>query len=155
MPSFDPSQFLDATMDTPLQKRPPLPVNDYIGVLGEPTVRPWVSSKDPTKSGYAVDYPVEISVPADVADRLGLREPILRMKYGIMLDLTATGTIDQSPGANGALRRLREAVNMNKPGDSFSLRAVTGRTAKFRIGHREYPEGSGEMVDEITGITRA
>lgn len=156
MPAFDPATILGANLDQPMVKRPPVPVNEYLGVFGDPVTRTWVSPKDPTKSGIAVDIPVELSIPADVADRVGLREPTIKLKYGVMLDLTPTGTIDQAPGANAGLRRLREALDKNKPGDTFSFnRDVAGRTAKFKVGHREYPEGSGDLFEDIVGIARA
>lgn len=154
MSTFDPQSFLDATFDAPTVKRPPLPVGDYTALVGEPTMRPWVSAKDPTKSGIAADYMMEVDVPSDVAERLKLNTSTIKVKYGIMLDLTPTGGIDNSPGANGGLRRFREALNMNKPGDSFNLRMAQGKAVKVKIGHREYPEGSGDIFEEIVGLGR-
>jgi hypothetical protein len=155
MGAFDPNSFLEQSIDQPLVKRPPIPVGDYIGLIGDPDVRDWVSPKDPTKSGKAVDYPVEIQIPADVVERLNLRNPTLKLKLGIMLDLTPSGGIDQSQGANGGLRKLREALDLNKPGDSFNLRKPVGRTATFKIKHREYPEGSGDFFEDIAGVAKA
>ncbi len=154
MSAFDANSFLDVSLDQPLLKRPPLPVGDYVGIFGDAETRPWVSSKDPTKSGIAVDYPVTIDVPYDVQQSLGLDMPTIKLKYGVMLDLTPTGGIDQAPGKNGGLRRLREALDLNKPGVSFNLRQPTGKPARFKISHREYPEGSGDLFEDIVGIAK-
>ena len=121
----------------------------------EPESRPWVGVKDPTKSGVAVDIPVEVDVPPEVRERLGLTLPTIKTKYGFMLDLTPTGGIDQAPGMNRSIRNLREALDMNKPGDSFRLASVAGRVIRVKIGHREYPEGSGEFFEDVVGVAKA
>jgi hypothetical protein len=155
MSQFDPAAFLDATLDAPLVKRPPLPVGDYVAVIGSPTTRTWVSPKDPTKSGVAVDLPLTIEVPAETQSALGLTQATISSKDGIMLDLTPSGGIDSTPGKNGKLRRYRDALDMNKPGDKFSFRQMEGKVLKVKIGHREYPEGSGDLFEEVVGIARA
>lgn len=152
MTQFDPSTFLDATTTEESVKRPPIPVGDYTGVIGDLAVRDWVSKTDPTKSGKAVDVPITLDLPADVAESVGLNEPTLKVKDGIMLDLTAAGSIDYSPGKNGKLRKYREATNNNKAGQPFSMRQLSGRVITVKIGHREYPEGSGDLFEEVTGI---
>ena len=154
---FDPAAFLDYTADQPNVRRPPLKVGDYLGVFEEPEARTWVSSKDPTKSGFAADYQVSIEIPPGERERLGLeRDATIKCKYGIMLDTMPDGkTLDMGVGKNAGLRRLREALDMNKPGDRFNLRLVAGRVARFKIGHREYPEGSGDFFEDIVGISKA
>lgn len=154
MSTFDPATFLDATMDVPLVKRPPLPVGDYVGVMEEPVTRSWVGQKDPTKSGIAADYMIALDVPQHIQEELGLDTSTIKVKYGIMLDTNASGGLDTSPGKNGGLRRFREALDMNKPGQSFNLRMATGRPVKVKIGHREYPEGSGELFEEVLGLAK-
>lgn len=154
MSAFDPNTFLDQSMDVPLVKRPPIPVGDYQGLIGEPEVTTWVGQKDRTKSGMKAEFPVELQVPPDVVANLGLKANTIKLNYGIMLDTTPTGAIDQAQGANGGLRKLREALDMNKPGDSFNLRKAAGRIVTFKIKHREYPEGSGEFFEDIAGVAK-
>lgn len=155
MSVFDSKAFLDYTMDAPLVKRPPLPVGEYVGVIQEPKDRNWVSPNDPTKSGVALDYMIEVDVPRDYAERIGFTEPTIKVKYGVMLDIAPDGkSLDMAPGKNGGLRRLREAVNMNKPGDSFNPRAAVGRPVRVLLTHREYPEGSGDFFEEVKSIAK-
>ncbi len=151
--AFDPQSFLDATINEPLVKRPPLTAGrDFIGIIGEVKPRAWQGKKDPTQSGIAMDIPVEIDLSAypDEATRLGATK--VTLTDSIMLDLTEAGTIDNSPGKNGKLRRYRESLDMNKPGDVFSFRAMQGRPIKVKINHREY---QGDIFDEIGGVAKA
>lgn len=153
---FDPNTFLDFNMDVPLVKRPPVAAGEYVGIVQEPTARPWVSPNDPTKSGMAFDYMIELDVPKEEQDRIGLATGTIKVKYGVMLDLMPDGkSLDMGLGKNSGLRRLREAVDMNKPGDSFSPRTgATGRSVKVKISHREYPPGSGDLFEEVAGISK-
>lgn len=151
---FDAANFLDQETDQPLVRRPPLPVQDYIGIIGEVIQRPWVSKEDPTKSGFAVDFPIVLDIPQDIAEQVGLSTTQLTIKGGVMLDLTPDGSIDWSAGKNGATRRYREALDMNKPGDKFSFRQMQGRPIRVKIKLREYPQGSGEFFEDVDNVAR-
>lgn len=150
--TFDPAAFLDFTTTEESVKRPPLPIDDYTAVIGDLTTRSWVSPKDPTKSGIAIDVPLVIDVPGDLVESLGLRESTLTVKDSIMLDLTESGSIDMGPGKNGRLRKYREATNNNKAGQPFNARMLSGQVVTVKIGHREYPEGSGDLFEQVVGI---
>lgn len=151
MSQFDPATFLDATITEPCVKRPPLPVGDYTGVIGEVTSRAWTGKTDPTKSGIALDVAITLEIPAEVQAELGLTMSTLSMKDSIMLDLTAAGGMDLSPGKNGRLRQYREAIDMNKAGDSFSPRAMTGQVITVKINHEIYMD---EPKERIQGVAR-
>ena len=150
--SFDPSLFLDASISEPTVKRPPLPVGDYLGVIGEVTARNWTGKKDPSKSGVAWDVPLVIEVPAEVQASLGLTSSTLQFKDSIMLDLTPNNALDNAPGRNGGLRRYREACDLNKPGDSFSARQMTGKVVKVKITHELYND---EIMERVSGVTKS
>lgn len=155
MDQFNAQAFLDMTMDQPLVKRPPIPVDDYIAVIGEPTIRPWVSPKDSTKSGLAVDFQLSIEVPAEVQAKLGLEQSTVNVKDGFILDLNASGGLDTSPGKNSGLRRYRDATGQNVPGAPFKISDLGGKVVKVKIGHREYPEGSGDLFEDVKGVAKA
>lgn len=152
MSMFDPSTFLDATLEAPTEKRPPLPVGDYTAIVGEVKARAWQGRTDPTKSGIAWDIPLTIEIPAEVQAQLGLQQPTITLQDSIMLDLTEGGTIDNSPGKNRRLRVYREAVDLNKSGDSFSARKMQGKVVKVKISHDVY---EGSPVEKIAGVARA
>lgn len=149
MSQFDPVIFLDISINEPNVKRPPLPVGEYTAVIGEITSRAWTGKTDPTKSGIALDVALSVEVPAEIQTQLGITLSNLPMKDSIMLDLTAGGTIDNSPGKNGRLRQYREATDMNKVGDTFSARKLTGMVITVKITHEVY---EGEPKERISGV---
>lgn len=148
---FNPEQFLDVEMSEPTTKRPPLPPGDYIAMIGEVTAKPWQGKADPSKSGIRYVVPLVIEVPPAIQQQLGLSQSTIQLTDSIMLDLT-DGSLDNSPGKNSQLRRYREALNMNKPGDVFSARKMQGQPIKVKIGHEVY---QGEPVERIEGVTKA
>lgn len=154
MSNFDPSVYLDATITEPTVRRPPIPAGrEIVGVIQEiKTPRAWQGKQDPTKSGIAVDVPIKFDLSAypDLASLLGVTE--LVVSDSIMLDLTPQGGIDNAKGKNNKLRRYREALDMNKPGDTFSFRMMQGRLIKAKFGQKIV---DGEQFDQIDGVTRA
>lgn len=155
--AFDTSAFLDQTTTEQSVKRPPIPAGEYRGIIGELAPRPWVSQSDPTKSGMAFDVPITLDLPGDVAAAVGLTEPTLKVKDSIMLDLTDTvpPAIDYSVGKNAKLRKYRDATGNNVPGKAFSPRQLQGNVVTVKIGHREYPAGSGDLFEDVVGIAAA
>lgn len=155
---FDPQSFLDATIDAPSVRRPPLPVENpatpdrlYLAVLGEPKPRAWQGKTDPSRSGIAFDIPVKIDVPAELREKLGV-EAQVTLSDSIMLDLTEQGAIDNGPGKNRRLRIYREATDLNKPGDVFSFRKLEGRLVKVKIDHELY---QGDIMDRVGTVLKA
>ncbi len=148
---FDPAAFLEATLDAPTERRPPLPVDrDYTALIGEVKSRVWTKRDDPSKNGIAWDIPLTIEVPADMQNDFGL-PPTITLTDGIFIDVTPQGTIDNAPGRNSGLRRYREATNMNNPGDSFSARKMQGVPVKVKIKHELYME---QIQERIAGVAK-
>ena len=50
--------------------------------------------------------------------------------------LSDSGGLDMGKGRNVGLGRLREALNLNQPGQSFSFSMIPGRLAKVSVSHR-------------------
>lgn len=151
MSNFDPNTFLSATMTEALEKRPPLPEGDYTAVLGEPKVRVSQGKKDPTKSYTFLDIPHTVEVPADVQASLQLPATIT-LTDSMILDITESGMLDVAPGRNGGLRRYREALDMNKPGEPFSIQAMNGRPIRTKVKHELYNEQIQERVGGIAKL---
>jgi hypothetical protein len=158
--SFDPAAFLDATTTEALVRRPPLPVGDYLGLVGEPKSRSWTSNKPDAKvkAGIAIDLPITIDVASTLHTMTKENQEIFKgvekvvITAGVMLDLNEAKAIDWSVGKNGALRRWREALGLNNPGETFSIRQMQGRQVKVKIKHRIY---EGEAYDEIDSVAKA
>lgn len=148
---FDPLAFLDLPMDVPLEKRDALPVGDYTSVIKEVTARLWQGKKDPTKSGMAYDVLHSVEVPPEVRDALELTQSTLTLKDTIMLDLTETGALATTRGSNRALRLYREALDMNKSGETFRVSLMVGCPILVKVGHEVY---NGAPVERITGVAK-
>lgn len=153
--TFDPSQFLDATTTEAATRRPPLPPGEYLAILGEPDVRPNVQGKkDASKLYNFIDFPLTVDVSAYPAARSKVGVDTVKLRHSVSLDLTDSGSLDWSPGRNTGLRFLREAAKMNVPGEAFSVRRLEGRMVKVKVSHREYPEHSGEFVEQIDSVIK-
>lgn len=153
MSAFNPETYLDSTISEPSIRRPPLPAaRDFIGVIGEIKSRAWQKKDDPTKSGIAVDVPIEFDLSGfpELVAQIGTSK--VTLTDGIFLDLNSSGAIDNSPGKNSKLRRYREALDMNKPGDSFSFRMMQGRMIRAKIKHETF---EGDILDKIDSIAKA
>ena len=153
MSQFDPSLFLDATTTEALVKRPPLPAGlDIVGTIGEIKASAWQGKADPTKSGIKFDFPIkfDLTVHPDLHKQIGADS--VSINETIMLDTAENGGIDMSPGKNAKLRRYREALDMNTPGEPFAPRAMQGRLIKAKIKHDLY---EGEIYDKIDSVAKA
>lgn len=157
---FDPAAFLDMPVDAPLEKRPPLPQQDYIATIQEVTAGQW-QSKDKfnpdgsNKSGVKYDVKLTLEIPGEVQTQLGIEMPTMQMTDGIMLELNDAGGIDTGIGKNRQLRNYREALDMNKAGESFRASAMVGRVLRVRIKHEIYPAGTDNIVEKIAGVSKA
>jgi len=145
---FDPAQFLDAGISDTLKKRPPVDEGVYPGTLGEPKIRAWQGKADPSKSGYAIDIPIQLSLPSDVATKVG--QANVTVTGGGFLDTTDAGGLDMAPGRNRVLRTYYEACGINRAG--ATPRMLQGRLIKVQIAHRMY---EGEPVEEVKSIAKA
>lgn len=150
--AFDPQAFLDATIDTPNEKRPPLPVENpaspdglYTAIIGEVKMN---SGEKDGKVWLQAAVPLTIDVPGQLQDALHLR-PQLTLTDRVFIDLTPQGTIDGAPGANRRQRLYRDATNLNNPGDKFSWRMLQGKVVKVKVSHELYNDAIQERVANV------
>lgn len=150
----DAASILDATVNEASVRRPPLPAGeDFIFTIGEPKSRKWTGKADPSKSGIAVDIPLELDIstlPGELATQMGGTGKITIVD-GIMLDTTPQGGIDMAAGKNAKLRRYREALEMNEAGKPFSFRMMQGRQIRVKIKHDLY---EGETYDKADSVAK-
>lgn len=160
MSAFDPSLFLNATLNEPTERRDPVPVDNpeapdklYTARIDEVEFRPWDSKKPDAKvkSGMSMDVTLKLQLPPGLQSRLGLGAEFT-LYDSVMLDLTPQGTLDNAKGRNNGLRAYREAVDLNKVGDSFAPSKLAGRVVKVRLKHEVWNNAPQERV---AGILRA
>lgn len=153
--SFDPVSFLEQSTTEALTRRPPIQAGiELQGIIGEPKARQSAGKKDPTATFTFLDLPVEFDLTQNPQVAAAVGQDKVTLTYGFLVDITPSGALDTSPGKNGRLRQLREALGMNKPGESFNPRSLQGRMARFKISHR-INEVDGEVYDQIDGVAKA
>lgn len=146
---FNAEDFLNATIEgANSTSAQPIPEGEYTAVIAEFKLRPWVKKDDPSVSGQALDVVWQLDAP-NVAEELGRKE--LKAKQGIMLDFTDDGRLDMGKGRNVGLGRLREALDMNNPGQAFAISMIAGRMAKVKVKHRI---DKGNIFAEVDSVAR-
>lgn len=152
---FDAATFLATTVtESNSTKRMPVPVGEWTSLIEKVNVRPW-QSKDGLKSGLALDVTHNLD-NAEV--KKAMERDKVTITQGIMLDLTANGTLDMGKGKNIQLGRLREATDLNKPGVPFNFQMFEGKVVKVKVSHKADPrEGAqpDDLLDQVDGVVRA
>lgn len=147
--SFDPATFLNATVtDANDTKSIPCPAGEYLAVATKVDIKPW-AKKDGSDSGLRVDITWEIQ---DENVKALLDRDTVKVSQQQMLDLTDTGQLDIGKGKNIGLGRIREALDLNTPGQPFAFSMIEGRMAKVAVSHRTYND---EIFAEIKKIAKA
>lgn len=147
--SFDPNTFLNATFDeTNDTKIIPCPAGEYLAMADKVEIKPW-ASRDGSSSGLKLSILWEIQ---DENVKALLGRDVVKVPQDQMLDLTDAGALDFSKGRNVGLGRIREALDLNTPGQPFSFGMIQGRLAKVVVSHR--PSGE-DLYAEIKKIAKA
>lgn len=146
---FDPASFMDVVItEEGATKTIPFPPGDYLGVLGEAKTRIW-NSKDGTKSGLALDVPIELELTEEIKTKLGRDK--YTVKYDCMIELTPEGQVDMGVGKNVRLNQLREACGLNKSGVPFSFRMFQGKLVKAKTKQRVDGEN---IYTDVAGVAK-
>ena len=148
--SFDPTTFLNTTVEEANDtKLTPCPVGEYLAVATKVDAKPW-ASKDGSSSGVRLEVTWEID-DANVKALTG-RDKVTS-RQSLMLDLNESGNgLDLGKGKNVGLGRLREALDLNTPGEAFAFSMIEGRLAKVAVSHRVNGE---DIYDEVKKVAKA
>ena len=155
MSNFDASSFLDSTTKDALTRRPNVPVGtELIGTIGEPKPRQSVGRQDPSQVYTFLDLPIEFDLTQNPSIRQLVGQDKIIVTYGFSVDVTPSGGLDTSPGKNGRLRQLRDALGMNKPGEAFNVRMLQARQIRAKIGER-LNDQDGEKYETVSAVAKA
>ena len=148
MSTFNPEDFMNQQHDEANSTTStPVPEAEYVAIADTPKIVPW-QKKDGSASGLKLE--IDWIIPDDaLAAELGRKEVKVRQQQ--MLDLTESGALDFGKGRNVGLGRLREAVDLNKPGKPFSFAMIAGRQAKIAVKHRVADDA---IFAEVKAVTR-
>jgi len=152
MSLFDPSTFLEMQVaEANSTVSVPVPAGEFMGYIEKVEARPWTSRTDPSKSGVALDVLWNVD---DAGVKALLDREKVTVKQGIMLDITETGGLDMGRGKNVGLGRLREATDLNAPGQPFGFTMLVGRPAKIVIEHRPDPKNPEVVYSEVKAVAK-
>lgn len=158
--NFDPSVFMSATTTEANTRRPPIPAGTVlVGTIGEPK---WSQSEGKQEKNLGVVYtwlelPIELDLTQNptVLARVfgdGASEGKVTLVWKTSIDVAKDGQgFDMGTGKNNGLRQLRTALDMNTPGQPFSVPMVQGRPVRVVIGARTY---EGEVYDQINSLAK-
>jgi hypothetical protein len=159
MSAFDPQAFLDAQTNEANEKRPTIPAENpadanglFTAVIGEIKTDSGTISKGDNAGNpwISMIIPLKLQIPAAI-QALGLPAEF-QVTDRVFLDLTPQGGLDNSKGKNRGQRTYREATGMNKPGETFAWRMLTGKIVKVKIAHELY---NGNIVENVAQILPA
>ena len=159
MSAFDPQAFLDAQTNEANEKRPTIPAENpadanglFTAVIGEIKTDSGTISKGDNAGNpwISMIIPLKLQIPAAIQS-LGLPAEF-QVTDRVFLDLTPQGGLDNSKGKNRGQRTYREATGMNKPGETFAWRMLTGKIVKVKIAHELY---NGNIVEKVAQILPA
>ncbi|CAB4149428.1 hypothetical protein UFOVP1320_45 [uncultured Caudovirales phage] len=159
MSAFDPQAFLDAQTNEANEKRPTIPAENpadanglFTAVIGEIKTDSGTISKGDNAGNpwISMIIPLKLQIPAAI-QALGLPAEF-QVTDRVFLDLTPQGGLDNSKGKNRGQRTYREATGMNKPGETFAWRMLTGKIVKVKIAHELY---NGNIVEKVAQILPA
>lgn len=153
--TFDVNLLLDATTTESFTKRPPIPAgSELVGTIGEPKIRQVQGKKDPTKNYVFLDLQIEFDLTAYPAIREVVGAEKLSIQDSVILDLKDGGALDAAPGKNVQLRRYRDALGLNEPGQPFSFRMMQGRQVRVKTKLEPDANASDVFYERVASVAR-
>lgn len=150
--AFDPSVFLDAPVTEANEKRPNIPAENpdspdglYMAMIGEIKPDSGIIGKGENagKPWASIVIPLKLQLPPQV-QALGLPAEF-QLTDRAFLDLTESGSIDNSKGKNRRQKDYRDATGTNKAGEVFTWRSLQGKAVKVKVVHELY---EGNIVEK-------
>ncbi len=169
--AFDPTEFLDAPTSTVNERRAVVPVENpdtpdglYVAMIGQVEMACGLISKGDRmgQPWLQAVVPLELQLTPTLQQTLGFDKPVFTVTDRPMLDLMPGasidaagklhGSLDNGKGKNRAQKAYRDALDLNKQGDTFSWRQVQGRLVKVKLSHDIY---QGAPVEKIALVLKA
>jgi hypothetical protein len=147
--AFDPDAFAASTTSEKSETSfAPVPAGEYTAVIEDVIIRS-------TDYGPVADVVWSID---DGALKSALGRDKITVKQGVFLDVTNGPDgpkLDMSKGKNIALGRIREALDMNKEGQSFALNMLKGAgPASIRVVQKPAKD-SDEIYANVKSVGKA
>lgn len=151
---FDPQTFMDATINDALDtKVTPCPVGEFPGLITALKAKSGTIANG-ERAGQewgALDVTIEIEDAG--AKSITGRDKVFSHMF-VMLDLTPEGMLDLGKGKNVKLGKLRDAVGLNVPGQTFSFPMMVGQRLIAKVSHRPDEKDPSILYDEVTAVRK-
>ena len=125
----------------------PCPEGEFPAIIKKFDIRAW-SKED--RSGVMLD--VHLDIDDANAREVTQRDEVI-VRHSCSLDVikgpNGKPMIDERPGTNIDLGRLRTAVGMNIQGQDFNLNMLIGQPVKVLVTHRQNPDNPEEVYAEV------
>ena len=125
----------------------PCPEGEFPAIIKKFDIRAW-SKED--RSGVMLD--VHLDIDDANAREVTQRDEVI-VRHSCSLDVikgpNGKPMIDERPGTNIDLGRLRTAVGMNIQGQDFNLNMLIGQPVKVLVTHRQNPDNPEEIYAEV------
>ena len=125
----------------------PCPEGEFPAIIKKFDIRAW--SKE-NRSGVMLD--VHLDIDDANAREVTQRDEVI-VRHSCSLDVikgpNGKPMIDERPGTNIDLGRLRTAVGMNIQGQDFNLNMLIGQPVKVLVTHRQNPDNPEEVYAEV------
>ena len=125
----------------------PCPEGEFPAVIKKFDIRAW-SKED--RSGVMLD--VHLDIDDANAREVTQRDEVI-VRHSCSLDVikgpNGKPMIDERPGTNIDLGRLRTAVGMNTQGQDFNLNMLIGQPVRLLVTHRQNPDNPEEVYAEV------
>lgn len=76
------------------------------------------------------------------------------MRQTIFLDLTPEGGLDMGPFKNASLGKLREALNLNNPGQRWSFNDFIGKPGLVKVEYKPNEKDPQNPFANVTAVTK-
>lgn len=151
---FDVNNFMSAVMtevnDT---KIIPCPAGEFHVLIEKVEPKSGTIGKGDRTGETWASLQLTMSVEDEAVKTFCARDKVL-LSHGVMLDLTPSGGIDMGKGKNLGLGRLRDACDLNSPGQPFSPTMIVGKRVKVAVKHVPGYRDPTTLVAEVAGIIK-
>jgi len=145
--AFDPDTLMaSATAEVGSTKFEPVPPGEYLAQIDTVAVR--VPKDNPCLD---VNYNL-----LDDALRATIGREKVVVRQTVWLDLNASGGLDMGKGKNIGLNRIREALDLNKPGQPFSMNQLKGAgPLRVTVTNRPDKDDPTTIYNDIKTVGKA
>lgn len=156
--NFDPSTFMNQTVDTPLSTSFEIcPEGQFVAVVGEVTEKSFRQIKWNDKESGEERTATIFSLPFLIQDeqvKAKLDRENVTASAEMWLDVDDAGQLDTRKGKNVMLGRIRDVVNQNNtPGWTFGMLSGQG-PVRVTVNHEVNPKNPEQKFARVKSVVR-